>query len=136
LSGKIGRPPFEITDGVCDEAQRLASHGLTLEQIAYSLGICYQTLNEKQKEYPNFSEALKRGKAEGIGKVANALFEKATDGDNVAMIFYLKNRDPENWEELQKRQHAGNIGLTDMSESQLDEKISQLRSEIEQSTKN
>ena len=130
-----GRPPFEITKEVCDQAEELASHGLTLEQIAYSLGIVYQTLNEKRKEFDELSEALKRGKAKGIKKVANALYEKATEGDNVAMIFYLKNRDPDNWEELQKRKLSGTVGLSDLSEDQIDDRIKQLRSELEQSAK-
>ncbi len=106
----MGRPPFEITEEVCAEAEELASHGLTLRQIAYSLGICYDTLNEKSKGFPEFSDSLKKGKAKGIKTIANALYEKASDGDNVAMIFYLKNRDPDNWEEVQKRQLTGEDG--------------------------
>lgn len=102
-----GRPKFEITSENTAQAESLASHGLTLKQIAYSLGICYDTLNERRKEFPEFSDAIKRGQAKGIETIANALFEKAKNGDNVAMIFYLKNRDPENWEEVQKRQLAG-----------------------------
>ena len=45
---------------------------------------------------------------EGIGVVANALFEKAKRENTTAMIFYLKNRDPENWEDVQKRQYMNN----------------------------
>lgn len=103
---KVGRPPFEITPENTKQAETLAAQGLTLEQIAYTLGICYQTLNEKRKEFPEFSEAIKRGKAKGIAKITNKLFEKASEGDNTAMIFYLKNRDPDNWEDIQKRQHS------------------------------
>ena len=131
----VGRPPFEITEEICNEAKELASHGLTLEQIAYSLGICYDTLNEKRKEFPQFSEAIKAGKAEGIKTIANSLYSKAKEGDNVAMIFYLKNRDPDNWEELQKRKLSGTVGLSDLSEDQIDDRIKQLRSELEQSAK-
>jgi len=105
-----GRPKFEVTAEILAKAKELASHGLTLQQIAYSLGIHYDTLNERRKEYPEFSEAIKEGKALGIQKVTNALFEKATEGDNTAMIFYLKNRDPDNWEEVQKRRITGEDG--------------------------
>ena len=48
--------------------------------------------------------------AEGIKAVSNALFEKAIGGGDTAMIFYLKNRDPENWEDIQKRQYSGASG--------------------------
>ena len=107
---KVGRPPFEITPENTKQAETLAAQGLTLEQIAYTLGICYQTLNEKRKEFPEFSEAIKRGKAKGIAKITNKLFEKASEGDNTAMIFYLKNRDPDNWEDVQKRHLTGEGG--------------------------
>ena len=60
--------------------------------------------------YSDFSDAIKNGKAKGIAKVTNKLFEKANDGDNTSMIFYLKNRDPDNWEDVQKRRITGEDG--------------------------
>ena len=45
--------------------------------------------------------AIRRGRAEGIHKVSNALFEKATQGNVAAMIYCLKVRDRENWGENQ-----------------------------------
>ena len=96
---KKGRPSFEVTDEVIAKAEKLAAQGLTLEQIALTLGICYQTLNEKRKEFSDFSEAIKREQAKGIAQVTNKLYGKAIEGDNTAMIFYLKNRDPANWKD-------------------------------------
>ena len=46
-------------------------------------------------------DAIKKGRAEGINQVSNALFEKATQGNVTAMIYYLKTRDRENWGENQ-----------------------------------
>ena len=43
----------------------------------------------------------KKGRAEGLNKVSNALFEKATQGNVTAMIYYLKVRDRANWGENQ-----------------------------------
>ena len=43
----------------------------------------------------------KKGRAQGLNKVSNALFEKATQGNITAMIYYLKVRDRENWGENQ-----------------------------------
>ncbi len=105
-----GRPPIEITDEVCQKAESLAAQGLTMDQIASVLGMGVSTLYEKQAEYPDFLEAIKDGRAKGIATVSNSLFAKATAGDNTAMIFYLKNRDPDNWEEVQKRQMSGPNG--------------------------
>ena len=96
-----GRPAWIPTDTVCQEAREMASNGLTVAQIADCLGISESTLYAKQGEYKEFMEAIKKGRAEGIHKVSNALFVKATRGNVTAMIYYLKVRDRENWGENQ-----------------------------------
>jgi predicted transcriptional regulator len=96
-----GRPAWIPTESVCQEAREMASNGLTVAQIADCLGISESTLYGKQNEYKEFMGAIKRGRAEGIHKVSNALFEKATQGNVTAMIYYLKVRDRENWGENQ-----------------------------------
>lgn len=106
----MGRPRIEIDDAICQKAESLAAQGLTMEQIASVLGIGTSTLYDKQNLYPEFLEAIKDGRSKGIATVSNALFNKATAGDNTAMIFYLKNRDPDNWEEVSKRQVSGPDG--------------------------
>ena len=105
-----GRPPFEITKEVIAKAERLAAQGLAEYQIAAVLGISQATLIAKKNEYLEFFEAIKNGKAKGIAKISNKLFEKASEGDNTSMIFYLKNRDPDNWEDVQKRKITGGDG--------------------------
>ena len=79
----------------------MTSNGLTVVQIADCLSISESTLYAKQDEYKEFMDATKNGRAEGIHKVSNALFEKATQGNVTAMIYYLKVRDGENWGENQ-----------------------------------
>ena len=87
-----GRPKFEITPEICEQVENLSAQGLTVDQIASVLGVSRQTIYERQNEYPEFSDALKRGRGKGVANVTNALYTKAVDGDNTAMIFYLKNR--------------------------------------------
>ena len=89
---KRGRKPFEITDEVINRVEALAANGLTLEQIASVLGINVSTLYEKKKEKQELDEAIKRGRDKGIATISNALFQKAKNGDNTAMLFYLKCR--------------------------------------------
>jgi alpha-D-ribose 1-methylphosphonate 5-triphosphate diphosphatase PhnM len=101
-----GRKPFLVDDAVCSKAEQLAAQGLTLEQIALSLGICYKTLNVKKKAFSSLSEALKRGQAKGIAQITNKLYQKALTGDNTAMIFFLKCRDRENWSEQKQESSA------------------------------
>ena len=94
-------PDWIPTYTVCQEAHEMASNGLTVGQIADCLRVSESTLYAKQGEYKEFMDAIKRGRAEGIHKVSNALFEKATQGNVTAMIYYLKVRDRENWGENQ-----------------------------------
>ena len=63
-----------------------------MDQIAAVLGMSDTTLYDKQAKFPEFSDAIKAGRAKGVATITNALFVKAKDGDNTAMIFYLKNR--------------------------------------------
>lgn len=92
-----GRPKWIPTAKIREEAEEMASRGLTIAQIADCLGVSDATVYERQKEYPEFLESIKRGRSQGINKVTSALFDKALEGDNTCMIFYLKSRDRESW---------------------------------------
>ena len=80
---KTGRPEILINDEMIRRAEAYAAQGLTMPQIASVLGMSQTTLYDKKSKFSEFSEAIKRGKDKGI---------KARDGDNTAMIFYLKNQ--------------------------------------------
>ena len=89
----MGRPKFEVTPEVLEKAERAMAQGLTREQCAAALGISPSTFYLHQADNSEFSETIKRGEANGIVQVTNALFENATvERDNTAIIFYLKNR--------------------------------------------
>jgi hypothetical protein len=134
-TSKGGAPAFEITPEVCKKAESLAAQGLTLEQTAHSLGISYQTLNEKRKQFAEFSEAIALGKAKGIATVTNSLFKKAKEGDVPAIKYYLNNRDNGNWKDRATTEHTGTLKVSDLSESELDSKLLQLEHLLEQSAK-
>ena len=94
----VGRPKFEVTPEVLHEVEEMAGRGLTVNQIASCLGISPSTFYLKQAKFSEFSDTIKKGQAIGISKVTNKLFENAAvKGDNVAIIYYLNNRDKENW---------------------------------------
>src|ERR1044071_5381724 len=86
----MARPEFIITPEVIKQAESYASRGLTKKDIAAALGITYETLNEKAKKDTEFSEALKRGRSNGIAHVANLLIKNAEQMNASAQIFYLK----------------------------------------------
>jgi transposase-like protein len=50
-SKKVGRPKIVVTKEMCDKAERYASQGLTVEQIASVMGIGQSTLYDKQNEF-------------------------------------------------------------------------------------
>ena len=120
----VGRPRFEVTPEVLKEVKEMAGRGLTISQIASCLGVSPATIYNKQSEYLEFLETIKKGQAIGLQKVTNALFENATvERDNVAIIYYLNNRDKENWsnkhEVATTVEHKNVIDLTRMSDDQL-----------------
>lgn len=96
------KPKIEID---LTEVERLASLGLTQEQIAAALGICEKTLRNRKKENTDFTDAIKSGQAKGIGAVANVLYEKAMGGDVASLIFYLKARG--GWKETVRNENVG-----------------------------
>lgn len=102
---KRGRPEWIPNEETLKTVESLAAQGLTKEQIANCLGISYQTLNEKSKEYSDFSDAIKRGSAKGIATISNALFSSAKTGNTTAQLFYLKCRG--GWKETQVNEHSG-----------------------------
>lgn len=90
---------FEFTEELLKKIESLAAQGLTQEQIAHVIDLHPNTLSSKKKEVPELAEAIKKGRAKGVATITNSLFTKAKSGDNVSMIFFLKNRDPENWKD-------------------------------------
>lgn len=108
-----GRPQkLQVDAKFLATVERLASRGLTLEQIAQSVGIATCTLYEYKLKYPELSERHKKGQAKGIEEVTNALFNKGVnEGDTTAMIFYLKNRAPEDWKD-RKEIRQENVNMT------------------------
>jgi len=73
-----GRKPIEI-DPV--KVEELAADGFAEYQIAQGLGVCWNTFNARRKENPEIDEALKRGQQAALGKVENALYASAVQGN-------------------------------------------------------
>jgi hypothetical protein len=87
---KRGRKPWLPTPEIIAKIQDLAAQGLTHEQIYYSIGISCDTWYTKIEEFPEISEAYKKGKAKGIGFVTNKLMNHVQKDNLTAAIFYLK----------------------------------------------
>ena len=92
--------------------QGWARDGLTDEQIAHNMGISTTTLYEWKKKYPEIADTLKKTKEVVDRQVENALFKKACEGDTTAMIFWLKNRRPNDWRDKRETALSGGIETT------------------------
>ncbi len=97
-----------LTDKELEQVEALASV-LSSEQIADYFGLGRTTFYEIMDRQPDVSERYKRGRAKAIGSVAKGLLQKAQNGDNSAMIFYLKTQ--AGWKETQVNENT-NIELT------------------------
>jgi transposase-like protein len=106
-----------------------ARDGDTEEIIAQKLGIGRSTLTRWKHDYPQFLEALRKGKEVIDREVENSLLRSAlgyeyeeqtvtNKGEVVtirkyqhpnttAMIFWLKNRKPQEWRDKQQVEHTG-----------------------------
>lgn len=74
-----------------------ARDGLSEKQISHNIGISETTLNDWKKRFPEFLEAIKKGKEVVDYEVENALLKSALDGNVTAQIFWLKHRKPNYW---------------------------------------
>ncbi|OOF39887.1 LuxR family transcriptional regulator [Rodentibacter rarus] len=99
---KQTKPKIEID---LKQVEALAANGLTMQQIADSLGISRTTLQMRKAENEQFEQAIKRGKAKGIAIVTNKLMGQIKSGNTTAMIFFLKSQ--AGWKETQITEHAG-----------------------------
>lgn len=114
-----------------------ARDGLIDEQIAQNMGIRATTLYDWKKRFPQFSEALKRGKEIVDRQVENALLKRALGyeyeevkekfeggimtertvtkkevvADTTAQIFWLKNRKPDTWRDKPEGTQKGDTSL-------------------------
>lgn len=141
-----------LTDKGLTLLQGWARQGLSNEQISNNIGIHESTFYRWQSMYSDIREAIKKGKEVVDFEVENALLKRALgyekektrtylkdDGtgqktkhvevtkehvppDPTAMIFWLKNRKPNEWNERHNINHTGNINYrTDFSNITTDE---------------
>lgn len=115
--------------------ERWKRHGHTNKEIAEYIGICEDTLYEWINAYPEFAEAIKKGKEVIVCELENALIKRAKGyeveeivylpergggvterrntkhipPDTTALIFALKNMDAENWRDRKETALSGSV---------------------------
>jgi hypothetical protein len=137
-----GRPSKQNGIDVA-KVEKMAASGFTNDQLAVALDVNVRTVYDwcdEHSEYfwPEFSQAIKRGKPIVDDKVERSLFERACgyehpdvhisnfQGDitvtptvkkyppeTLAAIFWLKNRRPKKWRDKHEVEHSGSISIAD-----------------------
>lgn len=124
---KRGRPTA-YQAAHAEQARRLALLGFTDLQMAEFFGVAESTFHLWKQRHKDFSESIRAGKAVADAHVAEGLYKAATGGHTVtdtkivssddgtvrttevrqvppsvsAMIFWLKNRQPDKWRDRQE----------------------------------
>lgn len=127
IIGRKGLYEDWLTDDALLIVEGWARDGLSDEQIVHNMGIGLRTYYEWQERFPQFAQAVKKGKAPVDIEVENALLKRAlgydyeetiTEADETggvitrkhvrkikkhmppdvgAIVFWLKNRRPGRW---------------------------------------
>ena len=115
-------------------AEKVARLGATDAEIADVFGVGVTTLNRWKKAHVEFADALKKGKTISDARVVEALYHRAVGyshdavkimqfqgtpvvvpytehypPDTTACIFWLKNRQPQEWRDKQQIEHSGTV---------------------------
>ncbi|MDU2778817.1 MAG: helix-turn-helix domain-containing protein [Staphylococcus epidermidis] len=99
-------------DWISDEGLKIiegwARDGLSNKQIAHNIGIDEATFYTWQHKYDKFHEAVKKGKNGEETKHIEKT-KKHIAADTTSMIFWLKNRKPDEWNDRREITHTGSI---------------------------
>jgi hypothetical protein len=147
------------TDGYKDEypsiAEKATRVGFTVKELAALFDVKPSKINTWILRHPEFAAAVRMGRGQADDRVERNLFERAcgyeylaekpmnvggkieiaqykehVKPDIIAQIFWLKNRRPENWRDVQQHEH-GNAGeFASMDDKQLMEEIQKASQEL------
>lgn len=106
------------TEQTYQDIERMAALGLNEQDIAHNLGLEPTTFSRKKTEFEQLEQHITRGRAKGIQKVTGHLMEQIEGGNHQATAFYLKNRRPTEWNDIQSVA-AIQVNLGKLSDTQL-----------------
>ena len=112
------------TEETYAEIERMAALGLNEQDIAHNLDLDPATLSRKKEEFNQLDQSITRGRAKGVVKVTGHLMEQIEGGNHQAAAFYLKNRRPQEWNDIQSVA-AIQVNLGKLTDTQLLDEIRQ-----------
>lgn len=87
-------------DYMLQEGYKLGALGLTVSEIASFWNVGHRTLERWMANKPEFKAQIDKGRTEADLTVIQALLQAAKEGNITAMIFWLKNRQPDKWKDV------------------------------------
>lgn len=109
---------------MCETVLEAGAQGMTLAEMADSLGIDRSTLNDWREQHPEFSRAVKAGldraQAWWERKGREATFD-AQGFSATSYIFQMKNRFKDDWRDKVEQEHSGGLAIVRLSDA--DERI-------------
>lgn len=134
-----GGRPTDYKKEYCDVVIELMEEGASKAEVCLILKCDFQTFLNWQASHKEFFEAVKRGsdlskgKWEQIGR--EAAFGNCEGFNATSWIFNMKNRFKnedlfkEKWSDRQEIDHSGKIGLTDLTDLELEKKLKELEND-------
>lgn len=135
--------------------QRMAMLGMTDAEIAAWLGVSPGTFRRYCLIYPELTAALKPGKEVSDDLVERSMFMKAVgytyttiknmvvdkqivpveetvhvQPSTTAAIFWLKNRRPDAWKDVQKHEHGGAGEFDNLTDEQIAQRLASMIGEV------
>lgn len=131
--------PSSYSDEFAKQAEKLSALGATDMEMADFFEVDVRTIYRWKHDHDEFCQALNAGKSKADERVINSLYQRAVGyeqeavkifmpagadapvyapyrekvaPDTTAAIFWLKNRQPEQWRDKQELEHKGAITLT------------------------
>ena len=104
--------PSKYDPAYCKKAVDFLSDGYSITALAGSLGIGISTLYDWEKAFPEFSAALKVGRAGATKWWEDKARDAAEQGNATAIVFGLKNRASNEWRDKVETEHSGEVKLT------------------------
>jgi hypothetical protein len=112
--------PSSYSPVVLPVVRACATFGATAEEIAIYLDIPWGSFKRWIYAEPELREALKRGRDASDERVVESLYRKALTGDVGACCFWLKNRRPSEWRDVQNIQ--SDVGIYIISDKPMTER--------------
>jgi len=136
--------PSSYKPEFAEQARKLCQLGATDNELGDFFGVRRETIWAWAQKHDEFSNALKAGKDAADERVAQSLYHKAVGytfdcekvfqhqgeivrapirehvpPDTTAMIFWLKNRRPQEWRDKREIEHSGAIDFNNATDEEL-----------------